>query len=144
MSQTSKSPRAILPVARAVLLAYSHKSSPMTFTQPQVCASLALMSALKMDHRGAVHTTLRSRCNDVNARSCPTLDVGGRARSAAQYESEETTSPPAMEMMAHQVGGLMVDLTARTEPSIIRQLATPEWRLPAVIASSSLSELNEE
>jgi hypothetical protein len=49
-----------------------------------------------------------------------------------------------MLQMAHHDVGLTVDFTARTEPSIIPQLTTPGWRLPAVIASSSLSELTEE
>ena len=63
---------------------------------------------------------------------------------SVQYASAETTSLPAMEQIPHQVLGLMVLLIPRTEPSINPQLTTPGWRLPAVIASSSLSELNEE
>ena len=41
---------------------------------------------------------------------------------SAQYESELTTSPPAMVLRAHQVLGLMVALMNRTEPSIDQQV----------------------
>ena len=54
-----------------------------------------------------------------------------------QNSSELTTSPPDMVPMAHQVLGLTVFLTARTEASISSPLTTPEWRLPAVMASES-------
>jgi hypothetical protein len=80
-------------------------------------------------------------CDD--APNAPRLAIGSDrgAATPAQYASAETTSPPAMLVMAHQVAGLTVDFTVRTEPSIIRVLATPGWRLPAVVASASLSEL---
>jgi hypothetical protein len=64
---TSKSPKAVvlaaLATARRALPAYSHRSSPKTFTQHQLFACLALKNFLKTDYRGvtahlADHPTL--------------------------------------------------------------------------------------
>ena len=49
-----------------------------------------------------------------------------------------------MVLIDHQTVVLTLLLMPRTEASIIRQLTIPEWRLLAVIASSSLSELFAE
>src|SRR6516165_6868779 len=46
-----------------------------------------------------------------------------------------------MVLRAHQVAVLIVDLMKRTEPSTNTALTPPGWRLVAVMASSSLSEL---
>ena len=52
------------------------------------------------------------------------------------------TSLPAMVARPHQVTALMDVFTDRTEASIIMQLTTPGWRLPAEMASASLSALS--
>jgi hypothetical protein len=56
MSKTSKSPRTVLAtawiIAKAVLSAYSHRSSPKKFTQHQLFACLVLKAFLKTDYRG--------------------------------------------------------------------------------------------
>ncbi|MEN6450093.1 MAG: transposase, partial [Thermoguttaceae bacterium] len=56
MSRTCKSPRTVLVtawmVAKAVLPAYSHRSSPKKFTQHQLFACLVLKAFLKTDYRG--------------------------------------------------------------------------------------------
>jgi hypothetical protein len=56
MSRTCKSPRTVLvaawAVAKAVLPAYSHRSSPKKFTQHQLFACLVLKAFLKTDYRG--------------------------------------------------------------------------------------------
>ena len=58
MSRTCKSPRTVLVtawiVAKAVLPAYSHRSSPKKFTQHQLFACLVLKAFLKTDYRGLV------------------------------------------------------------------------------------------
>jgi len=58
MSATTKSPRAValsaLAIARDALPAYSHRSSPKTFTQAQLFACLVLKTFHKTDFRGAV------------------------------------------------------------------------------------------
>jgi hypothetical protein len=56
MSKTCKSPRTVLvvawQVAKVVLPAYSHRSSPKKFTQHQLVACLVLKAFLKTDYRG--------------------------------------------------------------------------------------------
>ena len=56
MSRTCKSPRRVLVtawiVAKTVLPAYSHRSSPKKFTQHQLFACLVLKAFLKTDYRG--------------------------------------------------------------------------------------------
>lgn len=69
MSQTSKSPRAILRVAHrvaeAALPAYSHANSPRRYTQHQVFACLVLKSSMKLDYRGV--TALLADCPELRA-----------------------------------------------------------------------------
>src|SRR5688572_24827610 len=56
MSTTTKSPRKValsaLAIAELALPTYSHRSSPKTFTQPQLFACLALKTFHKTDFRG--------------------------------------------------------------------------------------------
>jgi hypothetical protein len=83
MSQTGKSPKAILRVGRA-LPVYSHRFSPQKFTQAQLFACLVLKKVLKTDYRGVAaltHNIAIILCfKELFYRACPTplIALGSR------------------------------------------------------------------
>ena len=89
---------------------------------PSIRSQVEFQNMAQGSRRGRAHAPAPAIDLDrqLNARDWPPF---------AQYESALTTSPPAIEPRATQVGRLTEFLKNRTEPSASRELTPPGWRL---------------
>jgi len=90
-------------VARAVLPAYSHRSSPKKFTQHQLFACLVLKAFLKTDYRGLV-AHLQDAADWCRAIELLTVPHFTTVQKAAQ---RLLRAAPVAELLAETVGQIM-------------------------------------